>query len=136
MFHLQGQPESAANREPLREPAPAEAASDTTAGEPQPSRTATNGHSRVGAPLVDILTSRDALSGAGTTESPAGARGHRRLIPVVLSLFIPGLGQAYRRRPRAAVVFLLLAAALWTVSVGWVVHLAAAVEAYLHERRG
>lgn len=136
MFHLHGQPESAANREPSRESPTSNATSQRGAGEPPPVRSEPNGHPRVGAPLVEILTSRDGAAGAGTTESPPAARGHRGLLPVLLSLVLPGLGQAYRRRPRAAVVFLVVAAALWTVSFGWVVHIAAAVEAYLHERRG
>lgn len=145
MYHLHGQHEPAANRDPSREPArpraaPEAAASDRAHPEPAaggatPEHAAGAAKSRVGAPLVEILTSRDGRSSAEPAEARTAAGGQRFLVPVFLSLVIPGLGQLYRGRSLLAAAFLVAAAALWTVGFGWIGHLVAALEAYLAERR-
>ena len=45
------------------------------------------------------------------------------VIAAVCSFFIPGLGQLVEGRPVTALVHFLLAALLWLIFLGWVVHL-------------
>lgn len=50
--------------------------------------------------------------------------------PALLSLIIPGLGQLVRGEFVAAVVYFLVAVALWSAFLGWIVNLVSAVAAY------
>lgn len=45
------------------------------------------------------------------------------VIAALCSFFIPGLGQLVQGRIFAAVVHFILAALLWTILLGWLVHL-------------
>ena len=45
------------------------------------------------------------------------------VISALASLFIPGLGQLLQGRLLAAIVHFVLAAVLWVLLLGWIVHL-------------
>ncbi len=45
------------------------------------------------------------------------------------SFIVPGLGQLVQGRVVAAIVFFVLSGALWVVLLGWLGHVAAALEA-------
>ena len=45
------------------------------------------------------------------------------VIAAVCSFFIPGLGQLVEGRPVTALVHFVLAALLWLIFLGWIVHL-------------
>lgn len=51
-------------------------------------------------------------------------------------MVIPGLGQLYQGRRPAAVVHFFLAALLWLLGYGWIVHLYSAAEAALQKPDG
>lgn len=66
----------------------------------------------------------------------AGGQGSAgNVIAALCSFFVPGLGQLLQGRVVAALFFFLAAAALWCLSLGWIVHLAACLEAALWKRR-
>ncbi len=50
------------------------------------------------------------------------------VIAALASIFIPGLGQLLQGRVLAAIGFLLLSG-LWIIGLGWLVHIAACLEA-------
>ncbi len=73
----------------------------------------------------------------GVASAPSDpARRRRRplsnILTALCSLLIPGLGQLVRGRWLKAVAMLGLAAALWLLSLGWIVHLWSAIDAALH----
>lgn len=45
------------------------------------------------------------------------------VIAALASFFIPGLGQLVQGRPIAAVIQFLLAALLWLILLGWIIHI-------------
>jgi TM2 domain-containing membrane protein YozV len=51
------------------------------------------------------------------------------VLAALCSLFIPGLGQLLQGRLLAAAVQFVLAAVLWIVLLGWVVHLWSIIDA-------
>jgi TM2 domain-containing membrane protein YozV len=51
------------------------------------------------------------------------------VIAALASFFIPGLGQLLQGRLVAAVIQFLLAAVLWIVLLGWLVHLWSVIDA-------
>ena len=51
----------------------------------------------------------------------------------ICSLLIPGLGQLLQRRPWVALVMITLAAILWIIKMGWVIHLWSCLDAALHK---
>ncbi|MGJ3241370.1 MAG: hypothetical protein ACFE0O_00215 [Opitutales bacterium] len=51
------------------------------------------------------------------------------IISAILSLIWPGLGQLVQGRLGKAILLFILAAVLWWVLLGWVIHLWAAVDA-------
>ncbi|MBE1160131.1 hypothetical protein [Dyella acidiphila] len=53
------------------------------------------------------------------------------VIAAVCSFFIPGLGQLVQGRLLKAVVMFVLAAALWIVWMGWIIHLWSILDAAL-----
>lgn len=55
------------------------------------------------------------------------------VIAALASVFIPGLGQLIQGRVFAAVMFFLVAAVLWFVWLGWIIHIASIVDAALWE---
>lgn len=54
----------------------------------------------------------------------------------LFSLVIPGLGQLYQGRRPAAVVHFFLAALLWLLGYGWIVHLYSAAETAMQKPDG
>lgn len=58
------------------------------------------------------------------------------VLAALASLFIPGLGQLLQGRLLAAIVQFLLAAALWIIALGWLVHLWSILDAALFKPRG
>jgi TM2 domain-containing membrane protein YozV len=62
------------------------------------------------------------MSGQGSTAN---------VIAALASFFIPGLGQLIQGRVLRAAVMFVLAAALWVIWLGWIVHLWSIVDAAL-----
>lgn len=63
----------------------------------------------------------------------AGQAGIGSVPAAICSLLIPGLGQVLQRRPWIALVMLVLAAILWIVKMGWIIHLWACLDAATHK---
>ncbi|KZC16941.1 hypothetical protein RHOFW510R12_11315 [Rhodanobacter sp. FW510-R12] len=55
------------------------------------------------------------------------------VIAAICSFFIPGLGQLVQGRLLMAVVMFVLAAALWIVLLGWLIHLWSILDAALYK---
>ena len=51
------------------------------------------------------------------------------VIAAVCSFFIPGLGQLVQGRLLRAIVYFVLAALLWIILLGWLVHLISIIDA-------
>lgn len=51
------------------------------------------------------------------------------VIAAVCSFFVPGLGQLVQGRLGMAIVQFLLAAALWVILLGWLIHLWSIIDA-------
>ncbi len=60
------------------------------------------------------------MSGQGSTAN---------VIAAIASFFIPGLGQLVQGRLLAAAVQFVLAAVLWVVWLGWIVHIWSIIDA-------
>jgi len=58
------------------------------------------------------------------------------VIAAVCSFFIPGLGQLVQGRVLMALVHFVLAAALWVIFLGWLIHLWSIIDAALFKPRG
>ncbi len=50
-------------------------------------------------------------------------------IAALASFFAPGLGQLIQGRAGAAIIHFLLAAILWLVALGWIVHIVSCLNA-------
>lgn len=61
----------------------------------------------------------------------AGQGSAGNVIAALASFFIPGLGQLVQGRFLMAVIMFVLAAALWFVLLGWIVHLWSILDAAL-----
>jgi TM2 domain-containing membrane protein YozV len=66
----------------------------------------------------------------------AGQGSTGNVIAAVCSFFIPGLGQLVQGRLLKAVVMFVLAAALWIVWMGWIIHLWSILDAALYKPQG
>jgi TM2 domain-containing membrane protein YozV len=66
----------------------------------------------------------------------AGQGSAGNVIAALASFFIPGLGQLVQGRFLMAVIMFVLAAALWLVLLGWIVHLWSILDAALFKPRG
>lgn len=53
------------------------------------------------------------------------------VIAALASFFIPGLGQLVQGRPVMALVHFVLAAVLWLILLGWIIHLWSILDAAL-----
>lgn len=53
------------------------------------------------------------------------------VIAALCSFFIPGLGQLVQGRLLMAIVHFVLAAALWVILLGWIIHLWSILDAAL-----
>ncbi|WP_313917510.1 hypothetical protein [Tahibacter sp.] len=58
------------------------------------------------------------------------------VIAAVCSFFIPGLGQLVQGRVLMALVHFVLAAVLWLIFLGWIIHLWSIIDAALFKPRG
>lgn len=58
------------------------------------------------------------------------------VIAAVCSFFIPGLGQLVQGRVLMALVHFVLAAVLWLIFLGWLIHLWSIIDAALFKPRG
>jgi len=56
------------------------------------------------------------------------------VIAALCSFFIPGLGQLVQGRLLMAIVQFVLAALLWLVLLGWIIHLWSILDAALYRR--
>jgi TM2 domain-containing membrane protein YozV len=54
------------------------------------------------------------------------------VLAAICSFFIPGLGQLVQGRPLTALIHFVLAALLWVIFLGWVVHLWSVVDAAIY----
>jgi TM2 domain-containing membrane protein YozV len=59
----------------------------------------------------------------------AGQGSTGNVIAAVCSFFIPGLGQLVQGRVLKAAIMFVLAAALWVIWMGWIIHLWSIVDA-------
>ncbi|MGA0173514.1 MAG: hypothetical protein ACO3Y3_10510 [Phycisphaerales bacterium] len=66
----------------------------------------------------------------------AGQGSAGNVIAALASFFIPGLGQLVQGRFLIAVIMFVLAAALWVILLGWIVHLWSILDAALFKPRG
>jgi TM2 domain-containing membrane protein YozV len=63
----------------------------------------------------------------------AGRGSAGNVIAALASFFAPGLGQLLQGRLIIALIHFMLAALLWIVLLGWVVHLWSIIDAALYE---
>jgi TM2 domain-containing membrane protein YozV len=66
----------------------------------------------------------------------AGQGSAGNVIAALASFFIPGLGQLVQGRPVIALVMFVLAALLWIVLLGWIVHLWSIIDAAIWKPKG
>lgn len=57
------------------------------------------------------------------------------VVAAICSFFIPGLGQLVQGRLLMAIIMFVLAALLWIVLLGWLVHLWSILDAALYKSR-
>jgi len=60
---------------------------------------------------------------------PSGQGSSGNVIAAICSLFIPGLGQLVQGRLLMAIIHFVLAAALWFIFIGWIIHLWSIIDA-------
>jgi TM2 domain-containing membrane protein YozV len=58
------------------------------------------------------------------------------VIAALASFFVPGLGQLIQGRPVKALVMFVLAAVLWLILLGWIIHLWSIIDAALWKPNG
>lgn len=66
----------------------------------------------------------------------AGQGSTGNVIAALCSFFIPGLGQLIQGRLLMAVIMFVLAAVLWIVLFGWVIHIWSILDAALFKPKG
>jgi TM2 domain-containing membrane protein YozV len=66
----------------------------------------------------------------------AGQGSTGNVIAALASFFIPGLGQLIQGRLIRAAVMFVLAAILWLIWLGWIIHLWSILDAALWKPRG
>jgi TM2 domain-containing membrane protein YozV len=66
------------------------------------------------------MRDNDPMAGQGSTGN---------VVAALASFFIPGLGQLIQGRPLKALVMFVLAAVLWLVFLGWIIHLWSIIDA-------
>jgi len=59
----------------------------------------------------------------------AGQGSGGNVIAALARFFIPGLGQLLQGRPMMALVMFVLAAAMWFILLGWIIHLWSIIDA-------
>ncbi len=66
----------------------------------------------------------------------AGQGSTGNVIAAVCSFFIPGLGQLVQGRVMMALVHFVLAALLWFIFLGWIIHIWSIIDAAMWKARG
>ena len=66
----------------------------------------------------------------------AGQGSSGNVIAAICSFFIPGLGQLVQGRLLKAIIMFVLAAVLWFILLGWLVHLWSVLDAALYKPKG
>ncbi|TCV92418.1 hypothetical protein EC912_107126 [Luteibacter rhizovicinus] len=66
----------------------------------------------------------------------AGQGSSGNVLAAICSFFIPGLGQLVQGRPFKALIMFVLAAVLWIIWLGWIIHLWSIIDAALFKPRG
>ncbi len=56
------------------------------------------------------------------------------VLAAICSFFIPGLGQLVQGRVFKALIMFVLAAVLWVIWLGWIIHLWSIVDAAMYKR--
>jgi len=56
------------------------------------------------------------------------------VVAALASFFIPGLGQLIQARLLMAILHFVLAAVLWVIWLGWIIHLWSIIDAALYRR--
>lgn len=56
------------------------------------------------------------------------------VLAAICSLFIPGLGQLVQGRVFKALIMFVLAAVLWVIWLGWIIHLWSIIDAAMYRR--
>ncbi|MDR6937851.1 MULTISPECIES: hypothetical protein [unclassified Luteibacter] len=56
------------------------------------------------------------------------------VLAAICSLFIPGLGQLVQGRVFKALIMFVLAAVLWIIWLGWIIHLWSIIDAAMFRR--
>ena len=56
------------------------------------------------------------------------------IIAAIFSFFIPGLGQLVQGRVLKALLMFVLAAVLWWILLGWIIHLWSIIDAAMFKR--
>ena len=59
----------------------------------------------------------------------AGQGSGGNVLAAICSFFIPGLGQLVQGRPLMALTHFVLAAVLWVILLGWIIHLWSIIDA-------
>ena len=67
----------------------------------------------------------------GATSIMAGQGSTANVVAALASFFIPGLGQLIQGRLIMALVHFVLAAVLWIILMGWIIHLWSIIDAAL-----
>lgn len=63
----------------------------------------------------------------------AGQGSTGNVLAAICSFFIPGLGQLVQGRALKALLMLVLAALLWVVWMGWIIHLWSIIDAAIYK---
>ncbi len=69
------------------------------------------------------------------SDSSIGQGSAGNVIAALASFFIPGLGQLLQGRLLKAILMFVLAAVLWWILLGWVIHIWSVLDAALWRRR-
>lgn len=64
----------------------------------------------------------------------AGRGSTGNVIAALASFFIPGLGQLLQGKLFRAIIMFVLAAALWIILLGWIIHLWSILDAAFYKR--
>lgn len=71
-----------------------------------------------------------------TQHKSSGAGSTGNVIAAICSCFVPGLGQLVQGRLFMALVHFIMAAVLWWILMGWIVHLWSILDAAVWKPKG
>jgi TM2 domain-containing membrane protein YozV len=70
----------------------------------------------------------------GAIDMSSGQGSGGNVLAAICSFFIPGLGQLVQGRLLKALLMFVLAAALWIVWMGWIIHIWSIIDAAMFKR--